>query len=392
MATAALVVNSAVAWAGVDCTVVIMKFLKVLGLTALAIPVWSQGQANTQSAAEPLSPAPTPARLNSYAVERPAMVVMSNRPVLYYPKALRDAGIKGEVVVEVTVDRRNNISRPRIIRSDRVELEPLAIEAVLGWEYEAAIAQGQMVKSRLQVTVRFDPAVRAPRPPDLEKSNHQPDKKLPPEYQYDEPPVAVRSLKPVYPYHLLLKGRTGRAAVIFVVDPSGHVHDARVKSASEPEFGAALAAMADAMEFEPATKDGKPCWALLSIETVFNRIRPESSVDAATKDLLNELEQSSPKIYAEGELDAKLSPVYRIGPIITDAHAQSGEAASAVIEVVVDHNGRARLPRIVSATREDFGWAAATAASRWVFDPALKGGEPVYVRVKIPFKYTPPQK
>ncbi len=324
--------------------------------------------------------------------DRPAALVTANQAAPFYPKQLRDAGIKGEVVVEVTVDRYNNVSEPRVIKSDRAELDLLALEAVLGWEYEAAIVNGQMVKSRLPVTVKFDPADKASKKTRQSKTSGRPDKNLPPEYQYDEAPVAVRTLKPVYPYDLLIKSKTGRATVTFVVDPTGNARDAQVKSASEPEFGAALAAMAEVMEFEPATKGGKPCWALLSIEKVFNQISPDSPVDGATKELLTELEQSSPKIYSGADLDEKLKPIYRASPVRTDAHVKSGEAAVAEIEVIIDHNGRARLPRILSASREDFGWAAATAASRWVFDPALKGGEPVYVRVKIPFKYTPPKK
>lgn len=338
---------------------------------------------------------PAPKQLSSQlgkVDDRPAALASGEQAKPYYPQALRDAGIKGEVVVEVSVDRYNNVSEPRVIKSDRAELDMLALEAVLGWEYEAAIVNGQMVKTRLPVTVKFDPTAKPAKKTKQAKTRGKPDKNLPPEYQYDEPPVAVRIIKPVYPYDLLVKSKTGRATVTFIVDPKGNARDAQVKSASEPEFGAALAAMAEVMEFEPATKDGKPCWALLSIEKVFNQISPDSPVDGATKELLTELEQSSPKIFSAAELDEKLKPVYRVSPVRTDAHVKSGEAATAEIEVIIDHNGRARLPRILSASREDFGWAAATAASRWVFDPALKGGEPVYVRVKIPFKYTPPKK
>jgi TonB family protein len=324
--------------------------------------------------------------------DRPGSVVTSTQTAPFYPKQLRDAGIKGEVIVEVTVDRQNNVSEPRVIKSDRAELDLLALEAVLGWEYEAAIVNGQMVKSRVLVTVKFDPDAKASKKNKAAKTSGKPDKNLPPEYQYDEAPVAVRILKPVYPYELLVKSKTGRATVTFVVDPAGNARDAQVKSASEPEFGAALAAMAEVMEFEPATKAGKPCWALLSIEKVFNQISPDSPVDGVTKELLSELEQSSPKIHTPAELDAKLKPVYRVGPALTDALLKSGESAAAEIEIIIDHNGRARLPRIVSATSDDFGWAAATAVSRWVFDPALKNGEPVYVRVKVPIKYTPPKK
>jgi TonB family protein len=85
-------------------------------------------------------------------------------------------------------------------------------------------------------------------------------------------------------------------------------------------------------------------------------------------------------------------PTFRVPPELPEALKKSGEVATAQIEIIIDPSGRARLPRILEATRDDFGWAAATAASRWIFQPALKDGQPVYLRVIIPFKFSPTKK
>ncbi len=311
----------------------------------------------------------------------------------YYPRQLRDAGIKGEVVVGVTVDRFGGVSSPRVIRSDRAELDMLAIETVLGWQFDPAVVNNQVVASTTQVTVKFDPAdAEANRKARHARTRGKPDKKLPPEYQYDEEPVLVRSVKPVYPYDFLLRSKTGRATVTFIVDPLGHARDAQVKTASEPEFGAATAAMVEAMKFEPATKAGKPCFALLTFEQVFNQIGATSPVDEPTKELVDALNKGSARIYAPTEVDAMPKPTYRVPPEVPEGLRKSGEAAAAQIEVIIDLDGRARLPRVLTATHDDFGWAAATATSRWMFQPALKNGQPVYLRVIVPFKYTPPKK
>jgi TonB family protein len=66
-------------------------------------------------------------------------------------------------------------------------------------------------------------------------------------------------------------------------------------------------------------------------------------------------------------------------------------SGGATIQFIVDRTGRCRLARIVSATREEFGWAAATAVERWVFDPPRKKGETVDIRVSIPFTFNPPK-
>lgn len=311
----------------------------------------------------------------------------------YYPQQLRDAGIKGEVVVEVTVDRFGVVSSPRVVRSDRAELDMLAIETVLGWQFDPAVVNNQVVSSTTQVTVKFDPAdAEANRKARRAKTRGKPDKKLPPEYQYDEEPVLVRSVKPVYPYDLLLMSKTGRATVTFIVDPLGNARDAQVKSASEPEFGAATAAMVEAMKFEPATKGGKPCFALLTFEQVYNQLGVNSPVDEPTKELLDALAHGSAKIFTPGEVDAMPKPTHRVPPELPEGLKKSGELATAEIEIIIDHAGRARLPRIVTATRDDFGWAAATAVSRWMFQPALKDGAPAYVRVRVPFKFAPTKK
>jgi TonB family protein len=176
------------------------------------------------------------------------------------------------------------------------------------------------------------------------------------------------------------------------VDPLGNARGAEVKTASDPEFGAATAAMVEAMKFEPATKAGKPCFALLTFEQVFNQIGAASPVDEPTKELVDALNHGSAKIFSPTEVDAMPKPTFRVPPELPEALKKSGEVATAQIEIIIDPSGRARLPRILEATRDDFGWAAATAASRWIFQPALKDGQPVYLRVIIPFKFSPTKK
>ena len=68
-----------------------------------------------------------------------------------------------------------------------------------------------------------------------------------------------------------------------------------------------------------------------------------------------------------------------------DTTIRAGIAARAVVEIVIDRKGHPQASAVISSTQEDFGWAAATAAGRWQFAPPTRGGEPVDVRVRIPF-------
>jgi TonB family protein len=57
------------------------------------------------------------------------------------------------------------------------------------------------------------------------------------------------------------------------------------------------------------------------------------------------------------------------------------------VEFVVDEDGRARLPRVVKATHESFGHAAASGVASWRFAPPTRGGRAVAVRAQVPFSF-----
>ena len=50
-------------------------------------------------------------------------------------------------------------------------------------------------------------------------------------------------------------------------------------------------------------------------------------------------------------------------------------------------DGRVLFPRIVSASHEDFGWAAATAVAQWKFNPPMRNGQRVDVRMVVPVMF-----
>ena len=64
----------------------------------------------------------------------------------------------------------------------------------------------------------------------------------------------------------------------------------------------------------------------------------------------------------------------------------------AEIEFIIDNTGHAQLPRIVTSTRDDFGWAAATAVSRWQFTAPTMNSQPVDVLVTVPIEFSPPER
>jgi len=90
-------------------------------------------------------------------------------------------------------------------------------------------------------------------------------------------------------------------------------------------------------------------------------------------------------------LDQRLQPIWRTAPVYPQSLRGVKPAGKAVVEFVIDREGRARLPRVKSATQPEFGWAAATAVSQWVFAGPVRGGQPTDVKVSIPFEFAPPE-
>lgn len=79
---------------------------------------------------------------------------------------------------------------------------------------------------------------------------------------FDHPPVVKSMPRTQYPPLLRGRGVGGSAIVTFTVNARGRVQDSKVESASETAFGGAAIGTVGPMEFDPATKDGKPVPAL----------------------------------------------------------------------------------------------------------------------------------
>jgi TonB family protein len=220
-----------------------------------------------------------------------------------------------------------------------------------------------------------------------------PPKNYPAEYQYDKAPEVKLSAAAVYPFEFATKNEAGSATLVFLIDPQGRPRRIEVREATQPEFGAAASAMIAAWQFTPAKKGGKPTWTMLAKKHTFDPKEGDSVLNESATRLVGELQKNpSSLLEGPGALDAGLKPRYQVAPALPEAMVAAGASAEAEIEIIVDRAGRVQLPRVVSATREDFGWAAATGVSRWLFVPPTQNGKPVDVRVRVPLSYDAPAK
>jgi len=76
-------------------------------------------------------------------------------------------------------------------------------------------------------------------------------------------------------------------------------------------------------------------------------------------------------------------------PVYPELLRQAGVQGRVVLEAIVDTTGRVLAPSIfvVSTTNPGFVAAARRALLATLFQPALVGGKPVQMRVRIPYEF-----
>ena len=310
-----------------------------------------------------------------------------NTPAGDYPEILTERKIAGAVTFAGVVTAEGHVVSPRITGASQVEFILPALAALRHWEFTPATQGDLPSRSTTEGKITFD-AIGDSRD-DILAANGvtAPDGSVPP-----LAPGIFMAPDPVWPIEALLKGEGGSAVVEFSVRENGFTEHVRVREATKPEFGRALAAAMEAWIFEPAINGGRAVAVPLARRVEFKPVvAGKETVTDPVQRLVADLR--SDKIDPAVKLDERLAPIYRIPPVYPAAlEAAERPAGKAVIEFVIDREGRCRLPRIVSATREEFGWSAATAVAQWVFKAPLRGGQPVDVLIKVPFEFAAPER
>jgi len=327
-----------------------------------------------------------PAPAHSLEKTTPPKVLKRVRP--FYPPSLIAQRLRGEVVVAFEVTTDGHVDNVVVIRSNNPAFEKPAIEAVRKWTFEPGKKEGKPIKAKLQVSLTFQHRDQ----PDggeeiVQLSGHVDQSKLPPEFRYDVAPKPHGIIAPVYPYELLSAEVNGSATVVIVVGLEGKPTEVAVSKATHPEFGQALTAAIEQFTFEPGLKDGHPTQTLLRHEQEFDSGRRENLLTDEDFALLKREKKKPETIVGAGKLDTPLKPISRRAPTFPLALRGKIEKGDAKIEILVDEAGKARLPRIVSASDPAFGYAAVQAVAAWQFDPPTVGGKKAVTRVQVPFHF-----
>jgi TonB family protein len=302
---------------------------------------------------------------------------VEDAPLGEYPASLVGRGLPGDVTFSCRVSAEGKPSRLRILRASHADFVVAAIESSARWRFKPGMQGNLKVAGELTGDITYSDVKTPTRDKVLAANGITGADGTMPEYS----PAPIYFVEPVYPYERLLAGEGGSAAVEFTVSASGEVRDVKLREASHPEFGDALVAAVRSWAFDPAVKDGTCIDVALVKRFEFKPVPKGTSEADDPRARLVELGRGN-AIHGGKGLDAKVVPVYTVAPVSPD-----GSKGTVVVEFVIDRDGRARLPRVVSASSQTLGWAALTAVSQWVFNAPTRGGEPTEAKVQLPVTF-----
>jgi TonB family protein len=309
------------------------------------------------------------------------------QPQPEFPRGLIRLGLVGEVDVDFVIDTAGNVQNPVVAQSNNPWFERAAIIAILKWKFTPAEVDGRKVMTRARQKIVF--SLWGGQSP-WELANLKAKKNLPPEMQWDNPPVPVHTGFPVYPFEALQTGLKGKVRLLYVIDEKGRVAETKLLEATTPEMGQAALATIDMWRFKPASrKDGTKVSTLLGMEYEFS---PDGEggvpVSDAAQDILHDLRKNPDAIVRATDLDQPLKPLSQRPPIYPTGLRKANQVGEAVIEFFVDREGDAQLPRVVSCTAPEFGYAAAQAVATWRFEVPKKDRRAVVTKARISLSFS----
>jgi len=309
---------------------------------------------------------------------------------LVYPDSADLDWSSGEVKLAFVVDAHGQIGHLEVVQGAHPAYTDAALDALLATPYQPARHGDQAVAMRVTREYQFKLkhigvaealAIKSP---------------LRSGQRMEVAPAVLHAVWPVYPAALLRAGVSGTAKLRARIDGEGTVASVALLTASQPDFGRAAVAMMQAWRFTalPAAtaKAGTTATAATAASTApplreveyeqhFSPAKPvETGVPASLPRLLERLAQGNAGVAGAGELDAPLSPLLRVPPATPPALRAERGTGRATVDFYVDEGGRVLLPELVSASREDVGWAALTAVTSWRFAPPRRAGLPVFAR------------
>lgn len=202
---------------------------------------------------------------------------------------------------------------------------------------------------------------------------------------------AIQTVEPRFPAALIAQGITsGEAWIVLSVDADGRLTDALVSRYTHRALADEAMRLLRFWKFRPVVRDGEPVGVSTELRFHF-----EATATLVTLDAMRTVEHLTrhlggptyhKNIYDAAELDTLPAATHRVSPehpgLLRD---QPADDYKAILEFIIDENGRPRLPALVSAPHPEFANRAVEALMQWEFSPPMRDGKPVATRVRQEF-------
>lgn len=327
------------------------------------------------------------------AVHKPSANRQNPRPLgtpaaPEYPLSLKRLGLNGEAQVSFVINKQGKVSDAVVLRTSHPLFGDAALGAVRKWKYSPVMENGEPVEFPMTIPIAFQlgDSEQADKSRLLDKKTQE---ALPPQFRFDVAPRSHFDDVPMYPHELLPdKKLKGEVEVIVLIDEWGGVAEAKIRRATHPEFGQAMLAAVSRHKYEPALRNGRQTATLQVYRHTFNRDE-NSNLSAKSLKLLSLEQKQSENIFSAEALDEQpkeLSPLKLTTPMPLKRLGMTTGASE--VEFLLDEDGRVHLPRAVSASSPEFGYAAVQAVAYRYFGLARKNGKPVTARLRIAVEFS----
>lgn len=178
----------------------------------------------------------------------------------------------------------------------------------------------------------------------------------------------------------------GRATVMVQVDHEGNLVDALVTEYTRPAFGRAALDAVEKLTFQPGTRNNEPVGGRLPVEFNF-----ESRGGVVLQDSLAHIEeqlvgdQLEELVASSKDLDTPLKFLSASRPVVGGI----SEPTAIVVDFYVDETGMPRMPMVAKGDNALAATAAVEAVKTWRFEPPMRRGHPVIVRVRQRIEFNP---
>ena len=206
-------------------------------------------------------------------------------------------------------------------------------------------------------------------------------------------PVVVKEAKPRYTADAMRAKVEGTVTLEGIVQPDGVIDEVRVTKALDPDLDQEAIKAFKEWRFKPGLKDGKPVPVRVTIAMSFTlrdrRAKPPvqlgsaSSLGAGGATL-----PAATHVYEPGNGVSAPVVVQQAKPRYTPAAREAGITGIVVLECVVETTGSVGAVKVTRSLDEGLDREAINAVRQWRFEPGMKDGKAVPVRIKLEMTFS----